>query len=250
MPFDTRPSLFAPFTEPELFDVHRALLSALDENGTFNDLTATPRFVPVLVSHLAVIGAAGWIAACGPGWARMAAAAALCLEAPFVLLGGTMFHFAYLPSVFVLMLGVAAVVNVSSAVAVPSSWSRAATGGLLVIAAGLLAWQTHGRLDDWDFAAGLSHRLVRSAHAELGDLPAGSTVIVGDLPNTINGAYVFREGFPAALRATYGRTDFEVQTFSRSVGMRLLSASQPGDGRFFLAYDPPTMTLRSEPHRK
>ena len=75
-------------------------------------------------------------------------------------------------------------------------------------------------------AAGLSHRLVQSAHAELGDLPAESTIIAGELPNTINGAYVFREGFPAALRVTYGRSDLTVQTFSRPVVMRLMSESE------------------------
>ena len=241
--------LIAPFTEPELFDVHRALLSALDGTGSFNDLTATPRFVPVLVSHFVVIGAAGWIAVRGPGWARVAAAAALCLQAPFVLLGGTMFHFAYLPAAFVLTLGVAAVSHVSSALPVPSTGSRAVAAAGLVFATGLLAWQTHGRLDDWEFAAGLSHRLVQSAHAELGDLPVGSTVIAGGLPNTVNGAYVFREGFPAALRVTYGRSDFEIQTFSRSVVMRLLSESESGDGRYFLTYQPSAMTLRLETHR-
>ena len=36
--------LVAPFTEPELFDVHRALVAALDGTGTFHDLAATPRF--------------------------------------------------------------------------------------------------------------------------------------------------------------------------------------------------------------
>ena len=161
-----------------------------------------------------------------------------------------MFHFAYLPAAFVLPLGVAALIDVSRALAIPMPWSRAVAAAMLVVAAGLLTWQAHVRLDDWEFAAGLSHRLVQSAHTELGDLPAGSTIIAGDLPNTINGAFVFREGFPAALRVTYGRSDFEVQTFSRSVVLRLLSESKPGDGRYFLTYDPSAMTLRSVIHRK
>ena len=236
--------LVAPFTEPELFDVHRALLSALEGTGSLADVASTAQFVPVLAAHLAVLGAAGWIAVRSPGWARVAAGAALGLQAPFVLLGGTMFHFAYLPAAFLLTLGVAALVGISRAVAGPLPWSRAAAAGPLVIAAGLLAWQTHGRLDDWEFAAGLSHRLVQSAHAELGDLPTGATVIAGDLPNTVNGAYVFREGFPAALRVTYGRSDLTVQTFSRPVVMRLMSESDAGDGRYFLTYEPSAMALR------
>ena len=241
--------LVAPFTEPDLFDVHRALLSALDGTGTFPELVASGRFAPVLVAHVAIMGAVSWISIRGPGWARVAAGSALCLEAPFVLLGGTMFHFTYLPAAFVLTIGVAAVVGVARAVTVPPTWFRAVTAGTLVVAAGLLASQTHGRLDDWEFAAGLSHRLVQSAHAELGDLPTGSTVIAGGLPNTVNGAFVFREGFPAALRVTYGRSDFEVQTFSKSVVLRLLSESQPSEGRYFLIYEPSAMTLRLETHR-
>ena len=217
--------LVAPFTEPEIFDVHRALLATFEGSGSLADVAATPHVVPVLLAHLVVIGAAGWIAVRGPGWARVALVAVIALEAPFVLLAGTMFHFAYLPAAFVLALGVAAVVAVSQRVADLPSWSRAVAVGPLVVAAGLLAWQTHGRLDDWEFAAGLSHRLVQSAHAELGDLPAGSTVIAGGLPNTVNGAFVFREGFPAALRVTYGRPDLEVQTFSPPVVRRLISES-------------------------
>ena len=241
--------LVAPFTEPELFDVHRALMSVLDGTGSLADVAATAQFVPVLAAHLAVIGAAGWIAVRGPGWARVAAGAALGLQAPFVLLGGTMFHFAYLPAAFVLALGVAALVGISRAVAGQLAWPPAVAAGPLVIAVGLLAWQTHGRLDDWEFAAGLSHRLVQSAHAELGDLPAESTIIAGELPNTINGAYVFREGFPAALRVTYGRSDLTVQTFSRPVVMRLLSESDASDGRYFLTYEPSAMALRLEARR-
>ena len=241
--------LVAPFTEPELFDVHRALMSVLDGTRSLADVAATAQFVPVLAAHLAVIGVAGWIAVRGPGWARVAAGAALGLQAPFVLLGGTMFHFAYLPAAFVLALGVAALVGISRAVAGQLAWPPAVAAGPLVIAVGLLAWQTHGRLDDWEFAAGLSHRLVQSAHAELGDLPAESTIIAGELPNTINGAYVFREGFPAALRVTYGRSDLTVQTFSRPVVMRLMSESDAGDGRYFLTYEPSAMALRLETRR-
>lgn len=241
--------LIAPFTEPELFDIHRALLAVADGTGSLADTAAVTHVVPVLVAHLAVIGAACWIAVRGSGWARVAVLSALCLEAPFVLLGGTMFHFAYLPAAFVLMLGVAACLEMSRRVAGSLGWSRAVLAGPLIVAAGLLAWQTHGRLDDWEFASGLSHRLVRSAHAELGDLPAGATVIAGELPNTVNGAYVFREGFPAALRVTYGRSDFEVQTFSRSVAMRLLSESEGHDRRYFLVYEPSALALRLETRR-
>ena len=241
--------LVAPFTEPELFDVHRALLAAFDGSGSLADLAATARFVPVLVAHLAVIGAAGWIAVRGPGWARVAVAAALCLEAPFVLLGGTMFHFAYLPAAFILTIGVVAIAEVSRRLSRSLGWSRGVIVGPLVVAAGLLSWQTHGRLGDWEFASGLSHRLVQSAHAELGELPAGSTVIAGGLPNTVNGAYVFREGFPAALRVTYGRSDFEVQTFSLPVVTRLMSESDASDRRYFLTYVPSDMALQLETHR-
>ncbi len=236
--------LVAPFTEPELFDVHRALLAWLDGSGSLADVVATAQFVPVFAAHLAVIGWACWIAVRGPGWARVAVAAALCLEAPFVLLGGTMFHFAYLPAAFALTLGVAGVVGLSRAAAGRLMWSRAIAVGPLIVAAGLLAWQTHSRLDDWEFASGLSHRLVQSAHAELGDFPAGATVIAGGLPNTVNGAFVFREGFPAALKLTYGRADFEVQTFSRSVVMRLMSESDARDRRYFLTYEPSAMALQ------
>ena len=235
--------LIAPFTEPELFNVHRALLSALDGTGSFADVAATAKFVPVTAAHLVVLGAAGWIAVRGPGWARVAVAAALCLEGPFALLGGTMFHFAYLPAAFVLTVGVAALLSVSRRATGPLRGSRAVAVGPLVVVVGLLAWQTHGRLDDWEFAAGLSHRLVQSAHAELGDLPAGSTVIAGGLPNTVNGAYVFRQGFPAALRVTYGRSDFEVQTFSPPVVRRLISESDASDRRYFLIYEPSAQIL-------
>ena len=241
--------LVAPFTEPELFDVHRALLAWLNGSGALGDVAATAQFVPVLVAHAAVIGAAGWIAVRGPGWARVAVLAALALEAPFVLLGGTMFHFAYLPAALVLTPGVAGLMVMSQAMVRPLPWSRAVAAAPLLVAAGLLAWQTHGRLDDWEFAAGLSHRLVQSAHAELGDLPAGATVIAGGLPNTVNGAFVFREGFPAALKLTYGRSDFEVQTFSRPVVMRLLSESDPRDQRYFLTYEPSAMALQLQTHR-
>lgn len=228
--------LLAPFTEPELFDVHRALLAILDGSGSFADALATVRFVPVLAAHLVVIGALVLVAVRGPGWARVAVGAALALEAPFVLLGGTMFHFAYLPAVFVLTLGVAALASTACAIVGSSPGSLTLTGGLLAVSVGLLAWQTHSRLDDWEFAAGLSHRLVQSAHAELGDLPEGSTVIAADLPNTVNGAFVFREGFPAALRVTYGRSDFNVQSFSRPVVIRLMSELGSSDRRYFLAY--------------
>ena len=50
-----------------------------------------------------------------------------------------------------------------------------------------------------------------------GDLPARSTVIAAGLPNTVNGAFVFREGFPAELGITFGPSDLTVQTFSRPV---------------------------------
>lgn len=235
--------LVGPFTEPELFDVHRALLAWLDGIGSLADVAATGPFVLVLAAHVAVIGGACWVAVRGPGWARVAALAALCLEAPFVLLGGTMFHFAYLPAVFLLTLGVAALAGLARKVAERMTRSRAVAVGPLVVAVGLLAWQTHGRLDDWEFASGLSHRLVQSAHAELGDLPTGSTVIAGGLPNTVNGAFVFREGFPAALRVTYGRSDLDVQTFSPSVVLRLMSESDPRDRRYFLIYEPSTLSL-------
>ena len=236
--------LLAPLTEPELFDVHRALLAMLDGGGTFADALATPRIVPVLAAHLVVIGALVLVAIRGPGWARLAGGAALALEAPFVLLGGTMFHFAYLPAVFVLILGVAALARTTHAITGSSPRSWMLTGGVLAISVGLLAWQSHSRLDDWEFAAGLSHRIVQSAHGELGELPAGSTVIAADLPNTVNGAFVFREGFPAALWVTYGRSDFTVQTFSRPVVMRLMSELGAGDDRYFLAYDPSARSLR------
>lgn len=241
--------LVAPLTEPDLFEVHRALLAWLHGTGSLADVVATAQFVPVLSAHLAVLGGVCWIAVRGPGWARVAVLAALALEAPFVLLGGTMFHFAYLPAAFVLTLGVAALMVVSQAVAKLLPWSPAVAAAPLLVAGGLLAWQTHGRLDDWEFAAGLSHRLVQSAHAELGDLPAGSTVIAGGLPNTVNGAYVFREGFPAALKVTYGRSDFEVQTFSPPVVMRLMSESDASDKRYFLTYAPSTMSLQLQAHQ-
>ena len=236
--------LIAPFSEAELFDVHRAVLAALGGDGSFGDAATTAQFVPVLAAHLAVLGAAGLIAVRGPGWARVAVGAALALEAPFVLLGGTMFHFAYLPAAFVLTLGVAGLADISRTVTRPLPWSRAVAAGPLIIAAGLLAWQTHGRLNDWELAAGLSHRLVQSAHAELGELPVGSTIIVAGLPNTVNGAYVFREGFPAALRITQGRSDLRVQTFSRATAMRLISESDANSHRYFLLYEPSTMALR------
>ena len=50
--------LIAPFTEPELFNVHRALLSALDGTGSFADVAATAKFVPVTAAHLIVLSAA------------------------------------------------------------------------------------------------------------------------------------------------------------------------------------------------
>ena len=74
-------------------------------------------------------------------------------------------------------------------------------------------------------------------------------VVAGDLPNTVNGAYVFREGFPAALRVTYGRSDLTVQTFSRPVVMRLISESDASDGRYFLTYEPSAMALRLKGRR-
>ena len=241
--------LVAPLTEPELFDVHRALLAVLDGSGSWADAVTTAHFVPVLVVHLMVIGATGLALVRGPGWARVAVGAALALEAPFVLLGGTMFHFAYLPAAFVLTLGVAALVCVVRVIAGPAPRSSKAAAGLLIVATGLLVWQTHGRLDDWEFAAGLSHRLVQSAHAEIGDPPVGATVIAGDLPNTVNGAYVFREGFPAALKVTYGRSDLNVKTFSRPVIVRMMSESDASDRRYFLTYDSATLALRLEAPR-
>lgn len=236
--------LVAPFTESELFDVHRAMLAALDGTGSLTDVATTPHFVPVVIAHLAIVGAAGLAVVRGPGWARVAVGAALALEAPFVLLGGTMFHFAYLPAVLVLILGVAALARTTHAIAGSSPRCWMLTGGLLAISVGLLAWQSHSRLDAWEFAAGLSHRIVQSAHVELGEVPAGSTVIAADLPNTVNGAFVFREGFPAALWVTYGRSDFTVQTFSRPVVVRLMSELGAGDDRYFLAYDPSARSLR------
>lgn len=230
--------LVAPFTEPELFDVHRSLLAALDGSGSLADLASTPQLVPVVVAHVAVMGATGWIALRGPGWARVAAGATLSLETPFVLLGGTMFHFAYLPAAFVLTLGVAALLHMSRAVVVSRSWPRSAAVGPLVVAASLLLWQTHGRLDDWDFAAGLSHRLVQSAHAVLGTPAGDAVIIVADLPNTVNGAYVFREGFEAALRLTYRRPNLRVQVFSRPVVERLRAEPGAESIRSFLTYDP------------
>ena len=71
-----------------------------------------------------------------------------------------MFHFAYLPAAIVLTVGVNALLNVSRRATGPLRGSRAVAVGPLVVVMGLLAWQTHGRLDDWEFAAGLSHRLV------------------------------------------------------------------------------------------
>ena len=241
--------LVAPFTEPELFDVHQALLALLDGTGSFAHTVGTAQFLPVLAVHFVVISAAGLAMVRGPGWARVAVGAALALEAPFVLLDGTMFHFAYLPAAFVLTLGVAALAGTGRAISSLVPRSRAASGWLFVVAAGLLAWHTHSRLNDWEFAAGLSHRLVQSAHSELGELPAGSTVIAADLPNTVNGAYVFREGFPAALQVTYGRADLKVQTFSRPVVMRLMSESGASDLRYFLTYEPSDRALRLQSPR-
>ena len=235
--------LVAPFTESELFDVHLALKGALEGTRSLADAAATPHFLPVVIANIAVVGAAGLALVRGPGWARVAVGAALALEAPFVLLGGTMFHFAYLPGVFVLTLGVAGLAGTVRAIGGSSPNSVTMTGALLAISVGLLAWQTHGRLDDWEFASGLSHRLVQSAHVELGEMPAGSTVIVGDLPNTVSGAFVFREGFPAALKVTSGRSDFTVQSFSRPVVMRLMSELGSGDDQYFLAYDSSARSL-------
>ena len=74
-------------------------------------------------------------------------------------------------------------------------------------------------------------------------------MIAADLPNTVNGAYVFREGFPAALRVTFGRSDLTVQTFSWPVVMRLMSESDASDGRYFLTCEPSAMALRLEARR-
>ena len=238
--------LMAPFTEAELFDFQRAVLAALDGTGSFGDMVATAHFGPALAAHLAVIGAVILIAVRGPGWARVAVGAALLLEAPFVLLSGTQFHFAYLPGAFVLVLGVYAVAGLSQAAADRPRVSRALATGSLLVAAGLLALQTNGRLSDWEFAAGLSHRLVQSAHASLGDPPDGALIIATGLPNTVNGAYVFREGFPAALQVTYGRRDLRVQVFARPVIERLGSAPSADPAPYFLVYDTASMALRTE----
>ncbi len=239
--------LVAPFTEPELFDVHHALRSALDGSGSFDSLVSTARFGPALAAHLAVIGAVILVAIRGPGWARLSVGAALLLEAPFALLGGTMFHFAYLPAAFLLTLGVAALAGLGRLAAERARISPRAVAGPFVAVACLLAWQTHGRLDDWEFASGLSHRLVRSAHAVIGSPAPNAWIVATGLPNTVNGAYVFREGFPAALQVTYGRTDLRVQVFSRPTFQRLMmSAPADATGQHFLAYDTESMALRPE----
>ena len=74
-------------------------------------------------------------------------------------------------------------------------------------------------------------------------------MIAAGLPNTVNGAFVFREGFPAALGITFGPSDLTVQTFSRPVVMRLMSESGASDGRYFLTYEPFAMALRLETRR-
>ena len=141
--------------------------------------------------------------------------ASLGLQAPFVLLGGTMFHFAYLPAAFVLTLGVAALVGISRAVAGQLAWPPAVAAGPLVIAVGLLAWQTHGRLDDWEFAAGLSHRLVQSAHAELGELPVGAP----SLPETCQTPSTAPMYFARAFRQRSGsRTAVPISRSRPSAG--------------------------------
>lgn len=242
--------LVAPFTEPELFDIHHSLRGVLDGSGSLDGLVALARFGPVLVAHLVVIGAVILVAVRGPGWARVSVGAALLLEAPFVLLGGTMFHFAYLPAAFLLTLGVAALAGLGGLVADRARASPRLVVAPFVAVACLLAWQTHGRLDDWEFASGLSHRLVRSAHAVLADPAPNAWIVATGLPNTVNGAYVFREGFPAALQVTYGRTDLRVQVFSRPTFQRLLaSAPAAAAGQYFLAYDTASMALRPEIRR-
>ncbi len=238
--------LMAPFTEPELFDVHRTILSALGGTGSLNDIVAAPRFGPILAAQLALIGVTLLVVIRGPGWARVAGGATLVLQAPFVLLSGTMFHFAYLPAAFGLTLGVAALMSLTYTLTsrMRIAHARAAAAGPLLVAAGLLAWQTHERLDAWEFAAGLSHRIVQSAHASLGDPADNSLILATDLPNTVNGAYVFREGFSAALRVTYSRPDLQVQVFSRPVFERLKSDPRADARRYFLAYDSRSLTLR------
>ena len=239
--------LVAPFTEPELFDSHHALRSALDGSGSFDGLVALAQFGPVLAAHLAVVGAVILVAIRGPGWARVSVGAALLLEAPFVLLGGTMFHFAYLPAAFLLTLGVVALARLGGLVAERARTSSLVAAGPFVAVACLLAWQTHARLDDWEFASGLSHRLVQSAHAVVGKPAPNAWIVATGLPNTVNGAYVFREGFPAALKVTYGRTDLRVQVFSQPTFQRLLlSAPANAEGQHFLAYDTMSMALRPE----
>ena len=238
--------LIAPFTEPELFDAHRAVLAVLDGTGSLGNIADAPRFGPVLAAHLAVIGTFVFVIVRGPDWARVTIGSTLLLEAPFVLLGGTMFHFAYLPAAFGLTLGVAALANLMQEISdrVRLAHARFAVAGLLFAVAALLAWQTHGRLDDWEFAAGLSHGLVQSAHASLGDPADSALIVVTGLPNTVNGAYVFREGFQAALRVTYGRPDLNVQVFSQPVFERLMLETLTDVKRYFLAYDSSSLALK------
>ncbi len=238
--------LIGPFTESELFDFHRAIFAVLGGSGSFGGIVSTARFGLMLAAHLAVLGAIILIAIRGPGWARVAVGSMLLLEAPFVLVGGTMFHFAYLPAAFGLTLGVAALASLAQAVADRSRIAHAwiVVTVPLLVAVALLARQTHENLDNWEFAAGLSHRLVQSAHSSLGDPDHGVLIVATGLPNTVRGAYVFREGFQAALRVTYGRPDLRVQVFSKPVFERLLSQPATDMKRYFLVYEPNSLALR------
>ncbi len=236
--------LIAPFTEPELFDFHAVVQRWLAGEVALSAVVETPRGAPLLLAHVVVLVAAVWVALRGPGWARAAVAGGLLLESPFVLLGGTMFHFAYLPAVFFVTLGVAAAVRATSRPATSSRGAAALAATPVVLAAVLMAWQTHGRIGAWEFAAGLSHRIVLSAHDAVPDPEPNAVIITSGLPNTISGAYVFREGFQAALRVTYGQPNLVAQAFSRPIFDRIHAETDADDARVFLLYDPEVMELR------
>jgi hypothetical protein len=130
-------------------------------------------------------------------------------------------RFLYIPN-----MGLALCIGVVAAEVV-EGWPTASRGARLAagsVAALLFVWlltgaaMIHQRGERWSEAAAVADRIVNGIHDLQPDVPAGSTVCVVGLPDSLlpeiapgnTGAYIFRNGLPSALYHRYGRRDFAI----------------------------------------
>jgi hypothetical protein len=92
------------------------------------------------------------------------------------------------------------------------------------VAAAFVAWlltgaaMIHGRAERWAQAAVVAQRIVDRIYDLQPAIPAGSTLCVAGVPDSLlpeiapgnTGPYVFRNGFPSAVYHRYGRRDFAI----------------------------------------